>query len=47
VYDGQGLGGIYEGPIGIMTASDAKVYRDRHHSDQNFWEYLYYKFIDN
>lgn len=47
VYDGQGLGGIYEGPIGIMTSSDAKVYRDKYHSNQSFWEYLYYKFIDN
>ena len=45
VYDGQGLGGIYEGPIGIMSAENAREYRNDYHSDQSFWDYLYNKFI--
>ena len=45
VYDGQGLGGIYEGPIGIMSAENYRKYRNKHHSEENsFWEYLHDKF---
>lgn len=49
VYDGQGLGGIYEGPIGIMSAENSKKYKNKHHNDGNwngsFWDYMYDKFF--
>jgi Beta-galactosidase/beta-glucuronidase len=45
VRDDQGLGGIYEGPIGIMSAENYREYRNEYHSDQSFWDYLYDKFI--
>jgi hypothetical protein len=45
VHDDQGLGGIYEGPIGIMSAENYREYRDEHHSNESFWDYLYDKFI--
>jgi hypothetical protein len=45
VYDGQGLGGIYEGPIGIMSAENYRKYRNKHHSEENsFWDYILDKF---
>ena len=48
VYDGQGLGGIYEGPIGIMSAENCRRYKNNHHSNDNsFWEYMYEKFFGN
>ena len=45
VHDDQGLGGIYEGPIGIMSAENYREYNNEYHSDQSFWEYLYNKLI--
>jgi sialate O-acetylesterase len=46
VYDGQGLGGIYEGPIGIMSAENYRKYKNKHHSDENsFWDFLHEKFF--
>jgi hypothetical protein len=45
VRDDQGLGGIYEGPIGIMSAENYREYRDEYHSGQSFWDYLYNKFV--
>lgn len=50
VYDGQGLGGIYEGPIGIMSAENARRYKNKHHNDNgynSFWEYMYDTFFGN
>ncbi len=49
VYDGQGLGGIYEGPIGIMSAENSRKYKNKHHNEESgsFWEYMYYKFFGN
>jgi sialate O-acetylesterase len=45
VYDGQGLGGIYEGPVGIMSADNYRKYKNKHHSEENsFWDYLLDKF---
>jgi hypothetical protein len=44
VYDGQGLGGIYEGPIGIMSAENGRKYKNSHQNDtsyNSFWEYMY------
>ena len=46
VYDGQGDGGIYEGPIGIMTSENGRIYKSRNHYDQNFWEYVYDKIFN-
>ena len=50
VYDGQGLGGIYEGPIGIMSAGNYQKYKNKHNTDRSynsFWEYMYEKFFWN
>jgi hypothetical protein len=48
VYDGQGLGGIYEGPIGIMSAENYRRYKNNHHTeDRSFWEYMYDRFFGN
>ena len=45
VYDGQGLGGIYEGPIGIMSAENYRRYKNKHHSEESsFWDYMLDKF---
>ena len=45
VYDGQGLGGIYEGPVGIMSAENYRKYKNKHHSEENsFWDYILDKF---
>jgi len=52
VYDEQGLGGIYEGPVGIMSADNARRYKNRHHNDygnryNSFWDYMFNKFFGN
>lgn len=53
VYDGQGLGGIYEGPIGIMTADNYHIYKKKHHSDsysysyKSFWGFVYDVIFNN
>jgi hypothetical protein len=45
VYDKQQRGGIYEGPIGIMSAENLRKYRNRHYTNQNFWDYFFDSFI--
>jgi len=40
VYDIKWRGGIYEGPIGIMTEPNYKQYRRKHHENQSFWDYV-------
>lgn len=47
VYDGQSRGGIYEGPIGIMTAKEMKEYVHRHHSNQPFWDFIIDEFFND
>ncbi|HEX7494184.1 MAG TPA: beta galactosidase jelly roll domain-containing protein [Bacteroidales bacterium] len=50
VYDDQGLGGIYEGPIGIMSAENSRRYNNKHHNDNrynSFWDYMYNQFFRN
>lgn len=49
VYDEQGLGGIYEGPVGIMSAENGRKYRNKHHDEGygSFWDYMYGKFFGN
>ncbi len=41
VYDGQLTGGIYEGPVGIMSAENYKRYRNKYKSDRSFWSYFF------
>jgi hypothetical protein len=40
VYDGQMGGGIYEGPIGIMTADSYNKYRRKYYNNQTLWDYI-------
>jgi hypothetical protein len=47
VYDGQLRGGIYEGPIGIMSADNYRKYRNKHYTNQSFWDYWYDLFYEN
>ena len=53
VYDGQGLGGIYEGPVGIMTADNYHIYKKKHHSDsysysyRSFWGFVWDVIFNN
>jgi sialate O-acetylesterase len=44
VYDGQGEGGIYEGPVGIMSEDNFKRYRKKYYSSQPFWDYIFDSF---
>jgi hypothetical protein len=46
VYDGQGQGGIYEGPVGIMSAENYRKYRYKYHTSQSFWDYVQDKFFN-
>jgi hypothetical protein len=46
VYDGQGLGGIYEGPVGIMSAENCRIYRNRYHTNQSIWDWVFEKIIE-
>jgi sialate O-acetylesterase len=45
VYDGQLRGGIYEGPVGIMSAENVRRYRNKYYTSQSFWDYLYDVFV--
>jgi len=47
VYDGQMQGGIYEGPIGIMSAENYRRYKNKYHTDRSFWDYMFDKFYRN
>ncbi len=47
VYDSQLRGGIYEGPIGIMTSDNCRRYKNKHYSNQSFWDYIYDSFFEN
>ena len=47
VYDGQQRGGIYEGPVGIMSEPNMKRYRNRYYKNRSFWDYIFDEvFID-
>ena len=41
VYDKTQRGGIYEGPIGIMTQQNYTQYKEKHHRHRTFWDYVY------
>lgn len=38
VYDGIGQGGIYQGPVGIMTEQNHKKYMGKYYGPSSFWE---------
>jgi len=44
VYDEQLVGGIYEGPIGLMDEDNYKDYRKKYHESRGFWDYIFDKF---
>jgi sialate O-acetylesterase len=44
VYDGQGVGGIYEGPIGIMSSENYRRYKKKHYTNQSFWDFIFDSF---
>ena len=41
VYDGQGAGGIYQGPVGFMSPENYRRYRNKHYSNQSFWDFVF------
>jgi hypothetical protein len=45
VYDVGGRGGIYEGPIGIMTEANCNNYKKKHYENQPFWDYIIDEFF--
>lgn len=47
VYDGQQRGGIYKGPVGLMTQKNMKAYKKKHYSQQNFVDFIIDQFIDD
>lgn len=40
VYDKIWDGGIYEGPIGLMTHENYIAYKKKHHKGRSFWDYI-------
>jgi sialate O-acetylesterase len=47
VYDGQGEGGIYEGPVGIMSSENYRKYKNKHYTSGSFWDFIFDEiFID-
>jgi hypothetical protein len=45
VYDETLRGGIYEGPIGIMTDENYKKYHRKYYNNQPFWDYIIEQYI--
>jgi hypothetical protein len=45
VYDGTMGGGIYEGPIGIMTEENYNKYQRKYYSSQTFWDYIIEEYL--
>lgn len=41
VYDEQQVGGIYQGPVGIMSEPNMKKYRNRHYESRSFWDFIF------
>jgi hypothetical protein len=46
VYDGQGAGGIYQGPVGIMSPENYRRFKDKHPDDDSFWYYIFRDFYE-
>jgi len=47
VYDGQLRGGIYEGPVGIMSAENYRRFRNKHYTNQSFWDQIYDMIVED
>jgi hypothetical protein len=48
VYDKGLVGGIYEGPIGLMSKSNYKSYLNKYYQGQSFWDFIIEEFnLDN
>ncbi len=45
VFDSGLRGGIYEGPIGVMTEENCRQYRKKHYTNQSFWDYVIEEFL--
>jgi hypothetical protein len=45
VYDSGLRGGVYEGPVGIMTEENYRQYRKKHYAEQPFWDYVIDEFF--
>ncbi|MCG8310095.1 MAG: beta galactosidase jelly roll domain-containing protein [Cytophagales bacterium] len=41
VYDHHGLGGVYEGPVGIMDKDNYMDYKRKYHKNRGFWDYIF------
>lgn len=46
VYDERLTGGIYQGPIGLMTEDNYDDYRRKHKTGRGFWDYVFDAFGD-
>jgi hypothetical protein len=46
VYDRILVGGIYEGPVGLMTKSNYKEYHNKYYESQSFWDYIIEEFSE-
>jgi len=47
VYDETMRGGIYEGPLGIMTEDNFKKYHRKYYNNQPFWDYIIDQYMMN
>ena len=45
VFDSGLRGGIYEGPVGLMTEDNCRLYRRKHYDNQSFWDYIIDEFL--
>lgn len=46
VYDKYGVGGIYQGPIGIMDEENYEDYHRKYYRTRGFWDYIINAFSD-
>ncbi len=45
VFDERIRGGIYEGPIGLMTEENCRIYRRKHYENRPFWDFILEEFL--
>ena len=46
VYDGKAFGGIWEGPVGLMSERNYYRYIDKHHENETLFEYIMNEIFD-
>ena len=46
VYDDRLRGGIYEGPVGLMSEENYKRYRNKYYFGRLFWDFVYSELLD-